>query len=193
MSLTLDFIVLFATIFTKFALDKPFLEMQLSDAPREGDQGDFTQAGKIKTTTDSVSYLFYTQFYFVVLFYMLVMVSTFNVHSLTDCISLIYLLFGFYFLVRREHFKINGRTMWDKLRFYNILIILLLLVFQSPIFPCPFVTPSRTFLSPAECVTEFNEVSKGTLIINSYDIRDAMYAVIAQTIGFFKIVPKTVI
>lgn len=77
-SLFFDFICLFVTLIAKFALDKPLKDMNLAESPVEGDSDDFTQVGKIKTQTDSIRFLFYTQFYFVVLFYMLIMVSTFN-------------------------------------------------------------------------------------------------------------------
>ena len=70
-----------------------------------------------------------------------------------DVISGIYLSFSLYYLYKHNYLFQNRERLWPRIQFFNSLVIIVLVVFQAPLFSCPVIDKKdRFYHSNAECL-----------------------------------------
>ena len=102
----------------------------------------------------------------------------------------IYLLYKSTYLMKKKN------ILWKKIEMFNSLIMIIFILFQTPIFPCPIMHDSgRYYFSAEECLWE-QKKNKGFFFIKkisdkketvNLNVMYAIYIIICHTIGVDKI------
>jgi hypothetical protein len=118
--------------------------LQTEPAPKLGDENDFGQWGysdlpnrtSYKKLTEFLQYCIFALFPFILILVIGLCAISFHKLNYSDVIMCFYLLFATIFSIKFRHLYTKNAKMLKTFRFFYIIVLLSLLIFQAPIFPC---------------------------------------------------------
>jgi hypothetical protein len=164
--------------------------------PVPNDENDFLQTD-YKKKHSWMLILGFLGFPYILIAYFFIFSATFGSSSYSDLISCIYLFLALYYLLHfRKLYTLNSKIL-TFVRTYNVIVLFAILLFQSPLFPCPYVliessedgtTTSVSYISKTECETYTSSSStSSTYSFTSESKWMIIYIIVVESIGLIKL------
>ena len=151
---------------------------------------DFTIPENRKTFIDTLKYFLFIYFKSIILFF-IILISIIYSYKSTNIIYGGFLFISFYLLFKNSSLTKHKNTLWIIVQYYNFIVLIGFMLFQTPFLPCPVNRDERAYLGLEECLLEENRIytlyGYNNESIYPKDKMDALYIVMVQTIGVQKL------
>jgi len=147
----------------------------------------FTIAENRKDFWDTLLFISFVYLKSLILFCIIIM-SIVYTYKYTNIIYSGFMFISFYILFKESYLIKKKNELWKIVQFYNFLVLVFFMLFQTPSFPCPINSSGRSYVGLEECIEEENKLYKSFLIFEYPKFwADALYMVVVQTIGLLKL------
>lgn len=189
--LFIDFFLLFMMVLYEDFFFKNKEDQAIIHKP--GDENDFTM--KRKHWVDSLKFYYYCYFYKFALIIFFFIGAIDNLSGSSDLISGIYLITSMYLHYNSSKLTQEKNRIWKKVEAFNNIVMIIYILYQAPVFPCPIVQEDRYYFSAEECLT-VQSIQKSFFFWKHKEDSSpekwlVMYALFSQTIGLNKICNTT--
>ena len=157
------------------------------------DNGDFTH--KRKDWLDWIKFFYYCYFYKLALIVFFIVGAIDDISGFCDIISGIYLIVSMYLTYNSNKLISQKNRIWKKVEAFNNIVMILYVIYQAPIFPCPIVhDEDRYYFTADECLS-LQGSQRGFFIWKHYadkqeqhhpDSMYVLYVLFVQTLGLNK-------
>lgn len=148
---------------------------------------DFTIIENRKTLSDTFKYFMFIYLKSIILFYIIIISVAYS-YKYTNLIYGGFLFISFYLLFKDAALSKQKNNLWKYLQYYNYLVLVGFMLFQTPFLPCPVSRDSRSYIGLEECVESENLLYQSDLLYEYPKNKiDALYMVMVQTIGVLKL------
>ena len=180
----------FAVLFMMILYERYFFENKEKTALvlKSEDENDFTHAGG--SWSHWMKFLYYCYFYKLALIVVFVIGAIDNLSGTTDIISVIYLIISMYLHYNSNKLIKERNRIWKKIEAFNNIVMILYVLYQAPLFPCPIVLEDRYYFTAEECLSI--QANQKTFFVWKHkdtnpDSLFVLYVLFSQTLGLNKI------
>jgi hypothetical protein len=150
-------------------------------------EADFTLFKDKRTIYDITKYFLFIHLKFIILFFITI-ISIIYAFRFTSLIFAGYLFIAFYLFFKGGSLNKHKNNLWKYLQYYNYSILFIIMLFQTPLLPCPVNRDGRVYMGLGECIEEENKLFNSFILYNyPKDKVDAIYMLIVQTVGLLKL------
>ena len=155
-----EHVISFVCFFLLVSYDVFFLPLKAESEKnyKEGDCKDFTRTW-LRNTYDALRLMIFANFHVIALTTLALVGLSSNLQGATDIMGLLYLSSGIFLLLSNNLILRKKNSLWAVIEIANCLIMVAIVVYQSPYFDCPISVPGRYYFSNEECVTLQTKVS----------------------------------
>lgn len=188
--LFMDFLVLFMMILYEnyFFWNKENNKISKVCPIKAKDEKDFTY--KRVNWLDWIKFFYYCYFYKLALIIFFIAGAIDNLSGSTDIISGVYLMISMYLHYNSNKLNHQRNRIWKRVEAFNSIVMILYIIFQSPVFPCPVIQEDRYYFTSEECLS-IQSTQKGFFIWkhkeNAPESLAVIYVLFCQTLGLNKI------
>jgi hypothetical protein len=148
---------------------------------------DFTITENRKDFYATIRYFLFIYLKSFILFYIII-ISIIYSYRYTNLIYGGFMFISFYLLFKDTALVKQKNDLWKYVQYYNYLVLVFFMLFQTPFLPCPVNRDGRSFIGLEECVEEENRLYQSYLLYEYPKNKvDALYMVMVQTIGVLKL------
>jgi hypothetical protein len=150
-------------------------------------EDDFTIIKQSRSVSDSFKYILFVYLKSFILFY-ITLISIAYSYRYTNMIYGGFLFIAFYLFFKDAALNKQKNNLWKYVQYYNYLVLVGVMLFQTPFLPCPVNRDGRSYIGLDECVDEENRLYQSFLLYEYPKNKiDALYMVMVQTIGMLKL------
>ena len=137
-----------------------------------------------------IQFLYYCYFYKMALIVVFVIGAIDNLSGTTDIISVVYLIISMYLHYNSNQLIREKNRIWKKIEAFNNIVMILYVIYQAPLFPCPIILEDRYYFTSEECLSI--QANQKTFFIwkhkdKSPENLSVLYVLFSQTLGLNKI------
>ena len=118
---------------------------------------DFTIISEKRDFKDSILYFLFIYLKSFILFYITIISIAYS-YRYTNLIYGGFLFIAFYLLFKDAALNKQKNSLWKYVQYYNYLVLVGFMLFQTPFLPCPINRDGRSYIGLEECVEEENRL-----------------------------------
>lgn len=186
---TKDIFYNFICLFLLLISHKYFTTREIFKRERFDDRNviDFTITENRKDFYATIRYFLFIYLKSFILFYIII-ISIIYSYRYTNLIYGGFMFISFYLLFKDTALVKQKNDLWKYVQYYNYLVLVFFMLFQTPFLPCPVNRDGRSYIGLEECVEEENRLYQSYLLYEYPKNKvDALYMVMVQTIGVLKL------